>query len=104
MFVSLFVLQFFKDRHYLEKDWGRYFSDDSTISPNRKAVLEVIYYLFIIVESVFFFGSQWTIQIVILCLYLIKVVCPSGNNLTAGNLKINSDLVFLLFLFLKLRS
>ncbi|KAA8541667.1 hypothetical protein F0562_022819 [Nyssa sinensis] len=33
--------KFFKDRHYLEKDWGRFFSDDNTMSPNGKVVLEV---------------------------------------------------------------
>ncbi|KAH7859058.1 hypothetical protein Vadar_030960 [Vaccinium darrowii] len=33
--------KFFKDRHYLEKDWGKYFSDDSSASPNGKVVLEV---------------------------------------------------------------
>nr|XP_048323593.1 uncharacterized methyltransferase C3H7.11-like isoform X3 [Ziziphus jujuba var. spinosa] len=33
-------LQFFKDRHYLEKDWGCFFSDED-LSPNRKVVLEV---------------------------------------------------------------
>ncbi|KAH7856429.1 hypothetical protein Vadar_001360 [Vaccinium darrowii] len=32
--------KFFKDRHYLEKDWGKYFSDDSSASPNGKVVLE----------------------------------------------------------------
>nr|QTZ19481.1 putative methyltransferase -like isoform X1 [Bixa orellana] len=32
--------KFFKDRHYLDKDWGRYFSDDAH-SPNGKVVLEV---------------------------------------------------------------
>ncbi|XVF74365.1 hypothetical protein PTKIN_Ptkin13bG0104800 [Pterospermum kingtungense] len=32
--------KFFKDRHYLEKDWGQYFSDDAH-SPNGKVVLEV---------------------------------------------------------------
>ncbi|XP_017979278.1 PREDICTED: uncharacterized methyltransferase C3H7.11 isoform X2 [Theobroma cacao] len=31
---------FFKDRHYLEKDWGQYLSDDAH-SPNGKVVLEV---------------------------------------------------------------
>lgn len=39
------ILQFFKDRHYLEKDWGSYFlqesEDDDSIS-NGKVVLEVI--------------------------------------------------------------
>ncbi|KAK3013473.1 hypothetical protein RJ639_009781 [Escallonia herrerae] len=34
-------LQFFKDRHYLEKEWGQYFSDENTVSPNGKVVLEV---------------------------------------------------------------
>ncbi|XP_059641558.1 tRNA N(3)-methylcytidine methyltransferase trm141-like isoform X3 [Cornus florida] len=33
--------KFFKDRHYLEKDWGQYFSDDNSESPNGKVVLEV---------------------------------------------------------------
>ncbi|KAJ4717851.1 Methyltransferase-like protein [Melia azedarach] len=32
--------KFFKDRHYLEKDWGSYFSDDSCFQ-NGKVVLEV---------------------------------------------------------------
>ncbi|OMO70681.1 Methyltransferase type 12 [Corchorus capsularis] len=32
--------KFFKDRHYLEKDWGQYFSDDAH-SSNGKVVLEV---------------------------------------------------------------
>ncbi|KAH7547137.1 hypothetical protein FEM48_Zijuj01G0277500 [Ziziphus jujuba var. spinosa] len=32
--------KFFKDRHYLEKDWGCFFSDED-LSPNRKVVLEV---------------------------------------------------------------
>ncbi|KAK1578617.1 hypothetical protein Q3G72_031721 [Acer saccharum] len=32
--------KFFKDRHYLEKDWGNFFSDDS-FSPNRKVLFEV---------------------------------------------------------------
>ncbi|XAR67598.1 tRNA(Thr) (cytosine(32)-N(3))-methyltransferase [Bertholletia excelsa] len=32
---------FFKDRHYLTKDWGQYFRDDGTESTNRKVVLEV---------------------------------------------------------------
>ncbi|KAK9282406.1 hypothetical protein L1049_005323 [Liquidambar formosana] len=32
--------KFFKDRHYLEKDWGPYFSDD-IMYPNGKVVLEV---------------------------------------------------------------
>ncbi|KAL5757441.1 hypothetical protein ACOSP7_020052 [Xanthoceras sorbifolium] len=32
--------KFFKDRHYLEKDWGHFFSDDS-FSANGKVVLEV---------------------------------------------------------------
>ncbi|XP_022723762.1 uncharacterized methyltransferase C3H7.11-like [Durio zibethinus] len=31
---------FFKDRHYLEKEWGQYFSDDAH-SANGKVVLEV---------------------------------------------------------------
>lgn len=36
-------LQFFKDRHYLEKDWGKYFSDDDTASvEDGKVVLEVL--------------------------------------------------------------
>ncbi|KAF7124250.1 hypothetical protein RHSIM_Rhsim12G0208300 [Rhododendron simsii] len=34
--------RFFKDRHYLDKDWGKYFSDDSSAaSPNGKVILEV---------------------------------------------------------------
>ncbi|KAJ9692023.1 hypothetical protein PVL29_011222 [Vitis rotundifolia] len=35
--------KFFKDRHYLEKDWGAYFSDDQcgTSSTNGKVLLEV---------------------------------------------------------------
>ncbi|XP_047327423.1 uncharacterized methyltransferase C3H7.11-like isoform X1 [Impatiens glandulifera] len=33
--------KFFKDRHYLEKDWGRYFSDESLTSSKGKIVLEV---------------------------------------------------------------
>ncbi|KAH9713458.1 methyltransferase 12 domain-containing protein [Citrus sinensis] len=33
--------KFFKDRHYLEKDWGNYFSDDSCCpNGNPKVVLE----------------------------------------------------------------
>ncbi|XP_058193025.1 uncharacterized protein LOC131310166 isoform X3 [Rhododendron vialii] len=28
--------KFFKDRHYLDKDWGKYFSDDSSASSNGK--------------------------------------------------------------------
>ncbi|KAE8715102.1 serine/threonine-protein kinase HT1-like [Hibiscus syriacus] len=32
--------KFFKDRHYLEKDWGHYFSDDAQ-STSGKVVLEV---------------------------------------------------------------
>lgn len=36
-------LQFFKDRHYLEKDWGCFFSDED-LSLNRKVVLEVKFY------------------------------------------------------------
>ncbi|KAK0598735.1 hypothetical protein LWI29_037421 [Acer saccharum] len=32
--------RFFKDRHYLEKDWGNFFSDDS-FSPNGKVLFEV---------------------------------------------------------------
>ncbi|TYI85648.1 hypothetical protein E1A91_D04G010500v1 [Gossypium mustelinum] len=32
--------KFFKDRHYLEKDWGQYFSDDAN-SANVKVLLEV---------------------------------------------------------------
>ncbi|KAL2243217.1 uncharacterized methyltransferase C3H7.11-like isoform X2 [Sesamum indicum] len=35
--------KFFKDRHYLEKDWGKYFSDgdDGAISANGKVLLEI---------------------------------------------------------------
>ncbi|KAL3824473.1 hypothetical protein ACJIZ3_020502 [Penstemon smallii] len=35
--------KFFKDRHYLEKDWGKYFSEsgDVAVSANRKVLLEV---------------------------------------------------------------
>ncbi|KAL8458613.1 hypothetical protein ACS0TY_035380 [Phlomoides rotata] len=33
--------KFFKDRHYLEKDWGKYFSDDDANSANGKVLLEV---------------------------------------------------------------
>ncbi|XP_027169709.1 uncharacterized methyltransferase C3H7.11-like isoform X1 [Coffea eugenioides] len=36
--------KFFKDRHYLQKDWGQYFCDNDindTNSPKRKVVLEV---------------------------------------------------------------
>ncbi|KAI3737720.1 hypothetical protein L2E82_27732 [Cichorium intybus] len=32
--------KFFKDRHYLEKDWGQYFCDDNSISSNGKIILE----------------------------------------------------------------
>ncbi|KAL6972686.1 hypothetical protein U1Q18_026859 [Sarracenia purpurea var. burkii] len=32
--------KFFKDRHYLEKDWGKYFHDDNSASRNGKVVLE----------------------------------------------------------------
>ncbi|XP_058193031.1 uncharacterized protein LOC131310170 [Rhododendron vialii] len=32
--------KFFKDRHYLDKHWGKNFSDDSSASPNGKVVLE----------------------------------------------------------------
>ncbi|KAG8501891.1 hypothetical protein CXB51_004658 [Gossypium anomalum] len=32
--------KFFKDRHYLQKDWGQYFSDDAN-SANVKVLLEV---------------------------------------------------------------
>ncbi|XVE88677.1 hypothetical protein DITRI_Ditri19aG0088200 [Diplodiscus trichospermus] len=39
-FYKLHKNKFFKDRHYLEKDWGQYFSDDAH-SPNGKVVLEV---------------------------------------------------------------
>lgn len=45
--LIFFILQFFKDRHYLVKDWGSYFlqesedDDDDSIS-NGKVVLEVI--------------------------------------------------------------
>ncbi|KAK3007445.1 hypothetical protein RJ639_014992 [Escallonia herrerae] len=34
-------LQFFKDRHYLEKEWGQNFSDENPVSLNGKVVLEV---------------------------------------------------------------
>lgn len=34
------ILQFFKDRHYLEKDWGCFFAEDD-LSSNGKVVLEV---------------------------------------------------------------
>ncbi|KAL3511657.1 hypothetical protein ACH5RR_024374 [Cinchona calisaya] len=33
--------KFFKDRHYLEKDWGKYFCENDAKSPNGKVVLEV---------------------------------------------------------------
>ncbi|KAL8043400.1 hypothetical protein ABFX02_09G117500 [Erythranthe guttata] len=35
--------KFFKDRHYLEKDWGKYFSDsnDAAIAASGKVLLEV---------------------------------------------------------------
>ncbi|KAI5665430.1 hypothetical protein M9H77_15283 [Catharanthus roseus] len=33
--------KFFKDRHYLKKDWGKYFSDDDNKSAEGKVVLEV---------------------------------------------------------------
>lgn len=34
--------KFFKDRHYLEKDWGKYFSDgDDAVSADGKVLLEV---------------------------------------------------------------
>ncbi|KAH0691061.1 hypothetical protein KY285_018264 [Solanum tuberosum] len=39
-FYKLHKNKFFKDRHYLEKDWGRYF-DDEIESSNGKVVLEV---------------------------------------------------------------
>ncbi|KAF3450572.1 hypothetical protein FNV43_RR06661 [Rhamnella rubrinervis] len=32
--------KFFKDRHYLERDWGCYFAEED-VSPKRKVVLEV---------------------------------------------------------------
>ncbi|CAH1442452.1 unnamed protein product [Lactuca virosa] len=32
--------KFFKDRHYLEKDWGQYFCDDDTIPSDGKIILE----------------------------------------------------------------
>ena len=41
-FFSLSLLQFFKDRHYLEKDWGSFFEQDNDdVSRNGKVVLEV---------------------------------------------------------------
>ncbi|PSR96185.1 Methyltransferase-like protein [Actinidia chinensis var. chinensis] len=33
--------KFFKDRHYLEKDWGHYFNDDNSATSSGKVVLEV---------------------------------------------------------------
>ncbi|CAL5374015.1 unnamed protein product [Camellia sinensis] len=33
--------KFFKDRHYLVKDWGQYFYCDNTVSPYGKVILEV---------------------------------------------------------------
>ncbi|GMP35151.1 hypothetical protein CsSME_00007722 [Camellia sinensis var. sinensis] len=33
--------KFFKDRHYLVKDWGQYFYGDNTVSPYGKVILEV---------------------------------------------------------------
>ncbi|KAI3414869.1 Methyltransferase-like protein [Psidium guajava] len=33
--------KFFKDRHYLEKDWGQYFCGDNGSSNGKKVVLEV---------------------------------------------------------------
>ncbi|KAL1103608.1 hypothetical protein E1A91_D04G010500v1 [Gossypium mustelinum] len=38
--ANTFMFWFFKDRHYLEKDWGQYFSDDAN-SANVKVLLEV---------------------------------------------------------------
>ncbi|THG11179.1 hypothetical protein TEA_025779 [Camellia sinensis var. sinensis] len=32
--------KFFKDRHYLVKDWGQYFYGDNTVSPYGKVILE----------------------------------------------------------------
>ncbi|GAA0171510.1 methyltransferase [Lithospermum erythrorhizon] len=39
-FYKLHQNKFFKDRHYLVKDWGRYFSNDEDVD-DRKVVLEV---------------------------------------------------------------
>ncbi|KAH6826647.1 S-adenosyl-L-methionine-dependent methyltransferases superfamily protein [Perilla frutescens var. hirtella] len=42
MFYKRHQNKFFKDRHYLEKDWGKYFSDsDDAVSADGKVLLEV---------------------------------------------------------------
>ncbi|XP_027126655.1 tRNA N(3)-methylcytidine methyltransferase trm141-like isoform X3 [Coffea arabica] len=90
--------KFFKDRHYLQKDWGQYFCDNDindTNSPKRKVVLEVgcgagntIFPLIAAYPNIFVHACDFSPQAVSLVkIFVLSAVTPSKMTLVLQNLK-----------------
>ncbi|XP_027169711.1 uncharacterized methyltransferase C3H7.11-like isoform X3 [Coffea eugenioides] len=90
--------KFFKDRHYLQKDWGQYFCDNDindTNSPKRKVVLEVgcgagntIFPLIAAYPNIFVHACDFSPQAVSLVkIFVLSAVAPSKMTLVLQNLK-----------------
>ncbi|XP_059641557.1 tRNA N(3)-methylcytidine methyltransferase trm141-like isoform X2 [Cornus florida] len=87
--------KFFKDRHYLEKDWGQYFSDDNSESPNGKVVLEVgcgagntIFPLVAAYPKLFVHACDFSPQAITLVkIFMLSAVCPEKMPLILLNIK-----------------
>lgn len=76
-------MQFFKDRHYLQKDWSRYFSDDNPQSNHQKVVLEVLghdlFFFLHLLLCVLYFDFLFLICLLLFSLW--QIGCGAGNTI-----------------------
>ncbi|XP_028097053.1 methyltransferase-like protein 6 isoform X6 [Camellia sinensis] len=82
--------KFFKDRHYLVKDWGQYFYGDNTVSPYGKVILEVgcgagntIFPLIATCPKLFVHACDFSSH----AIALVKAFCPKKMPLILKNIK-----------------
>ncbi|XP_058193029.1 uncharacterized protein LOC131310166 isoform X7 [Rhododendron vialii] len=88
--------KFFKDRHYLDKDWGKYFSDDSSASSNGKVVLESnvnfnedqvnAFLCDVVTDDLCDTMMPSSIDVVTL-IFMLSAVCPKKMHLILQNVK-----------------
>ncbi|KAL0341867.1 UNVERIFIED_CONTAM: putative methyltransferase C3H7.11 [Sesamum calycinum] len=89
--------KFFKDRHYLEKDWGKYFSegDDGAMSSNGKVLLEIgcgagntIFPLIAAYPKLFVHACDFSTEALALVkIFMLSAVSPKKMPFVLQNLK-----------------
>ncbi|KAI8529621.1 hypothetical protein RHMOL_Rhmol12G0239100 [Rhododendron molle] len=83
--------KFFKDRRYLDKDWGKYFSDDSSASPNGKVGCgagNTVFPLVAKYPKLFVHACDFSPDAIVLVkIFMLSAVCPKKMHLILQNVK-----------------